>query len=132
MITQIFNYFAVLFIPLFLNSSIDNHSFLNGHWINENDKQTELQSVTFIGEDIARFTFDQGDNNTMAINKKYEVTGYNKALKVIYLNVYTKNLFTDDKEQESPVAIQVLGNDILKIKTGNYNIKLKRKPHKLF
>lgn len=132
MITQIFNYFAVLFIPLFLNPSIDNHSFLNGHWINESNKETELHSVTFIGEDIARFTFDKGDNNTMAIDKKYEVTGYDKAFKVIFLNVYTKNLFTDDKEQESPVAIQILGNDILKIKTGNYNIKLKRKPQKLF
>lgn len=132
MITQVFNYFAVLFIPLFFHSPIESHSFLNGHWINENNKETELHSVTFIGEDIARFTFEQGNNNTTAINKKYEVTGYDKGLKILYLNVYTKNLFTEDKEQESAVAIQVLENDLLKIKIGDKNIELKRKPNKFF
>ena len=133
MVSKVIGFIMLLFIyPSEEKDSRSNKidKFLNGKWVVEKITDSPLESMDFLGANCIMFTF-RGAQYSEKILKKYEYTNLDNFPQNILLNVYTKDLVSEKKTNESSLYIEIVDKNTIKVKNkiGKLNT-LKRKQKK--
>lgn len=130
MISKFIGFIVLLFI--FPSAEKDNRfdqidKFFNGKWVAEKTTDSPLESMDFLGANCITFTF-RGAPYSQNILKKYEYAHFDSYPQNILLNVYTKDLVSEKKLNESHLHIEIVDKNTIKVtsKVGQVNT-LKRK-----
>lgn len=127
MFTQTIGLIVSFILALTPARTIEIDTFLEGYWLTESKHPINLESVNFLKNKAVSFKFRTVEKETTAFHKHYEVVGYDKDLKIIYLNVYTKDLFSEQKQYQSAFSIEVLNEEHIRLKRDSEVYTLKRK-----
>ncbi|NGM66228.1 hypothetical protein [Sphingobacterium sp. SGR-19] len=131
MVSKVIGFIALLFIfpSVEKDSRFDQiDKFFNGKWVVEKTTDSPLESMDFLGANCITFTF-RGVPYPQNILKKYEYANLDSYPQNILLNVYTKDLVSEKKLNESSLHIEIVDKNTIKVKNkiGQVNT-LKRKP----
>jgi|GEM_PF-4729707 len=132
MISKVVGFITLLFI--FPAAEKDSQSdqmdkFFNGKWFAEKTIDSPLEGMDFFGANCITFTFRGVPYFHQNILKKYEYANLNNYPQKILLNVYTKDLVSEKKLNESILHIEIVDKNTITVrnKIGQVNT-LKRKP----
>lgn len=106
------------------------NTFLDGRWAANEVADTSLKSIYFFNGDCVDFLFT-GDKYPTSIQKKYIINNIQLNKRMFSIDIYNENLFSKKTSIQSSFDVEIIDNDIIRVKNKKINTIFKRHYNKV-